>query len=99
MDGCPLKYTRFNKWTGDPSYIRIIIQGISEKCTGAFKFGCRIISVYPKVAAIVVSSIEFTKKNILYFNFITNINICKYILKILSIIFNVHNDPSCFEDK
>ena len=49
------------------------IQGISEKCTGAFKFGCLIllyfeVSIYPKVAAKTVSSvylsIEFTQKNI-----------------------------------
>ena len=44
-----------------------------------------------------------TKIFILCLNFITNINICKYILKIfqvnfISIILNVHNDP-CFEDK
>ena len=42
------------------------------------------------------------KKIILCFNFITNINICKYILYFqnifISIILNVHNDL-CFEDK
>ena len=42
------------------------------------------VSIYPKVASKAVSSvyltIEFTKKNILCFIFIININISKYIL-------------------
>ena len=80
-------------------FLKIQIQGISEKCTGAFKFRCRLISI------------EFTKKIfILCSNFITNIeyvniyliqfnHINKYFRVIfISIILNVHNDP-CFEDK
>jgi hypothetical protein len=46
------------------------IQGISEKCTGAFKFQCLVIfevSIYPKITAKAVSSvylsIKFIKKN------------------------------------
>ena len=61
-----------------------VLLGISEKCTGAFKFGCRIIfwSIYlskdaAKVVSSVYLSIEFKKmKFILCFNFITNI---KYV--------------------
>ena len=48
----------------------IEVQGISEKCTGAFKFEYHVIfevSICPKVGAKAVSSvypyIEFTKKN------------------------------------
>ena len=37
----------------------IHIQGNSEKCTGAFKFGYRVISIYPKVAAKAVSSVIY----------------------------------------
>ena len=59
------------------------VQGISEKSTGAFKFGCRVmfwsqVFIYPKFASKAVSSvylsnsIEFTKKNI---HFILNVNI------------------------
>ena len=85
-------------------YIYLQVQGISEKCTEAFKFGCRVIfwSIYPKVAAKAVSSvylsIEFIKK-ILCFDFITNILVCmcKYILKNI-FISTILNDP-CFKDK
>ena len=62
------------------------IQGNSEKCIGAFKFACCVIfylsKIWRKSGLISHLSIEFTKKMfMLCFNFITNINICKYILK------------------
>ena len=86
-----------------------IIQGNSGKCTGAFKFGCRVIFYLSKSCRksglISHLSIEFTqKRNHIFKNFITNINICKFHtskyfrLIFISIILNVHNDP-CFEDK
>jgi len=83
------------------------IQGVSEKCTGAFKFGCGVIfwSIYLSKSGLISLFIYriHTKKFHITFNFIANINICKYMLKILkknfvSIILNAHNDP-CFEDK
>ena len=63
--------------------LKIHVQGNSEKCTGVFKFGCRVIIYLSKSCRksdlISHISIEFTKKinYILFFNFITNINICK----------------------
>ena len=57
------------------------IQGISEKCTGAFKFQCLVIfevSIYPKILPIYKIH---KKKLLICFHFITNINIRKYILK------------------
>ena len=82
---------------------KVIYKDNSEKCTGAFKFRCRVIFYLcksRKSGLISHPSIEFPQKIfILFFNFITNINICKIILKnnFISIILNLHNDP-CFED-
>ena len=60
-----------------------IVQGNSEKCTGAFKFGCRMIfwsihlskSCRKSLFSLFIYRID-TKKIILCFNFISNINIC-----------------------
>ena len=90
-----------------------LLQGNSEKCTGAFKFRCRIIflSIYLSkscrksgLISLSIYRIHNQKIFILCFNFIKDINICKYILIkylwiiFISIILNVLNDP-CFEEK
>ena len=80
--------------TGCIIYLQIVkgakkivhLQGNSEKCTGAFMFGCREIFYLSKSCRksglISHLSIEFTQKIfILCLDFITNINICKFILK------------------
>ena len=60
----------------------------------------KYLHIYHKVAAKAISSvhlsIEFNKKKLLCFNFITTL---KYFRKLfISFTLNVHNDP-CFEDK
>ena len=64
--------------------LQIFIQGISEKCTGAFKFGCRITfwgiylseSCHKRGLFSLFIYRVHKKTNILCFNFLTNINIC-----------------------
>ena len=77
---CPTCKARRNS-----SIISFILQGNSEKCTGAFKLGCRVIfyvfkSCHKSGLISLQSSIEFIKKIIVGFN-LTNINICKFIPK------------------
>ena len=74
--------------------IIILIQGNTEKCTGAFKFGCRV-TFYSSKSCRKSGLIRhlFPQKIFKFcFNSIKKKNICKFI------ILNVHNDP-CFEDK
>ena len=90
----------------------LYIQGISEKCTETFKFGCLVIfwSIYlskscRKSGLSSLSIYQIHKKKYIYvFNY-NNIIICKYILKkyiwvifITMIILDEHNDP-CFKNK
>jgi len=63
----------------------IQLQGNSEKCTGEFKCGYRVIFYLSKSCRksglISHLYIEFTKKIHIMFHFVTNINICKFLLK------------------
>ena len=59
-------------------FVRVEVQGNSEKCTGAFKFGCPVIfyisRIWRKSGLISHLSIKFTKKiHIMFIYIITNI--------------------------
>ena len=58
--GYLIKYMSFKYHTFTNVIEEVKIQGISEKCSGAFKLGSRVnteVSIYPKVAAKAVSSV------------------------------------------
>ena len=93
-NGCPLltpwNLVVYKRYTNSYLMQFMELQGISEKCTGAFKFGCRIIfwSIYLSkscrksgLISLSIYRIHNKKIFILCFNLINELKICKYILK------------------